>query len=166
VRKLFHRIPNSVAPMRPVPFLALAGFAVLLTTGVVSAQVTNEKAKLVPSDGAAFDSFGSSVAISGTTAIVGAIGDEDNGSDSGSAYLCIIDRNENDVLDTQEISTGSSSDCNDNAFPMSVISPMEWAGTAIATGSSTSVRLLAASSEGIGCDVGAREGGRRRELGV
>ena len=44
-------------------------------------------AKLVPGDGAANDSFGLSVAISGSTAIVGAALDDDNGSDSGSAYL-------------------------------------------------------------------------------
>jgi hypothetical protein len=44
-------------------------------------------AKLLPSDGAASDFFGTSVSISGTTAIVGAFFDNDNGSDSGSAYL-------------------------------------------------------------------------------
>ena len=43
--------------------------------------------KLVPDDGAAGDNFGSSVAISGATAIVGAGGDDDNGMGSGSAYL-------------------------------------------------------------------------------
>ena len=43
--------------------------------------------KLLPSDGAAFDNFGISVAISGTTAVVGAWKDDDNGSSSGSAYL-------------------------------------------------------------------------------
>ena len=44
-------------------------------------------AKLLANDGAAFDNFGNSVAISGTTAIVGAIRDDDNGNASGSAYL-------------------------------------------------------------------------------
>ena len=44
-------------------------------------------AKLLPKDGAAGDFFGISVAISGNTAIVGAWGDDDNGADSGSAYL-------------------------------------------------------------------------------
>ena len=44
-------------------------------------------AKLLPDDGAAFDYFGFSVAISGVTTIVGAIGDDDNSSASGSAYL-------------------------------------------------------------------------------
>jgi hypothetical protein len=46
-----------------------------------------EKVKLVPSDGAASDNFGSSVAISGNRAIVGAWKDDDNGAQSGSAYI-------------------------------------------------------------------------------
>ena len=46
-----------------------------------------EEAKLLPSDGEANDWFGSSVAISGDYAIVGAWGDDDNGSSAGSAYL-------------------------------------------------------------------------------
>ena len=46
-----------------------------------------QTAKLLPSDGDSGDNFGISVAISGNTAIVGAYRDEDNGSDSGSAYL-------------------------------------------------------------------------------
>ncbi|MCH8165428.1 MAG: FG-GAP repeat protein, partial [Planctomycetes bacterium] len=44
-------------------------------------------AKLLPNDGAADDVFGDSVAISGATAIAGAPGDDDNGFNSGSAYL-------------------------------------------------------------------------------
>jgi len=44
-------------------------------------------AKLLPNDGEEFDSFGRSVAISGTIAIVGAKNDDDNGDFSGSAYL-------------------------------------------------------------------------------
>ena len=43
--------------------------------------------KLIASDGAASDYFGYSVAISGNYAIVGAYGDDDNGSSSGSAYI-------------------------------------------------------------------------------
>ncbi len=44
-------------------------------------------AKLLPDDGAVFDYFGISVAINGTTALVGARLDDDNGTNSGSAYL-------------------------------------------------------------------------------
>ncbi|MBM43489.1 MAG: hypothetical protein CMJ36_00530 [Phycisphaerae bacterium] len=47
----------------------------------------SETAKLTASDGAAGDYFGVGVAISGDTALVGAVYDEDNGDGSGSAYL-------------------------------------------------------------------------------
>ena len=43
--------------------------------------------KLTASDGATLDKFGHSVAISGDYAVVGAVGGDDNGSDSGSAYV-------------------------------------------------------------------------------
>jgi hypothetical protein len=46
-----------------------------------------EQAKLLASDGAAGDGFGYSVCISGDYAVVGANGDDDNGSNSGSLYL-------------------------------------------------------------------------------
>ena len=44
-------------------------------------------AKLLASDGAAGDVLGRSVGISGNTAIVGALGNDDNGNNSGSVYL-------------------------------------------------------------------------------
>ena len=46
-----------------------------------------QSAKLIPSDGAAGDRFGYSVAVDGDTAVAGAFGDADNGSASGSAYV-------------------------------------------------------------------------------
>jgi len=46
-----------------------------------------QQAKLLPSDGAPFDVFGTSVSISGDYAIIGAIYDDDNGGTSGSAYI-------------------------------------------------------------------------------
>jgi hypothetical protein len=46
-----------------------------------------EQAKLIPSDGTAFDRFGWSVAITDGYAIVGALGDDDHEEDSGSAYI-------------------------------------------------------------------------------
>ena len=43
--------------------------------------------KLTAQDAASFDRFGYSVALSGTTALIGAYGDDDGGSLSGSAYI-------------------------------------------------------------------------------
>ena len=51
------------------------------------ARSGSELAKLTASDGASNDRFGFSVALSGNLALVGARGDSDNGTDSGSAYL-------------------------------------------------------------------------------
>ncbi len=51
------------------------------------AQVLNEDFKLLPNDGAADDNFAYSVAVSGTRAVVGAHFDDDNGGNSGSAYV-------------------------------------------------------------------------------
>ncbi|MFC1979198.1 FG-GAP repeat protein, partial [Chloroflexota bacterium] len=56
-----------------------------------SGSVWSQQQKLVPDDGAAGDHFGGSVAISGDTAVVGAYGDDNNGTDSGSAYVFDLD---------------------------------------------------------------------------
>ena len=49
-------------------------------------------AKLTPFDGASSDRFGGAVAISESTLVVGAYGDDDNGSNSGSAYAFHLSR--------------------------------------------------------------------------
>ncbi len=56
-------------------------------------QAANRSAKTIANDGAADDNFGYSVSISGDYAVAGAYKDDDNGTDSGSAY--IFRRNEN-----------------------------------------------------------------------
>jgi hypothetical protein len=59
--------------------------------------------KLTASDGAATDYFGGSVSISGDYAIVGASADDDNGSNSGSAYIFkIVDTDQDGLLDGSE----------------------------------------------------------------
>ena len=52
-----------------------------------SGTTWTEQAKLTASDGAADDFFGISVAISGDTVVIGAYADDDNGINSGSAYI-------------------------------------------------------------------------------
>jgi hypothetical protein len=49
----------------------------------------SQQSKLLASDGATDDFFGWSVSIDGDTALIGAHGDDDNGVDSGSAYIFI-----------------------------------------------------------------------------
>ncbi|MCH8343840.1 MAG: hypothetical protein IH983_07620 [Planctomycetes bacterium] len=65
----------------------LAAAALVLSTGPAYADLGDQLFKLLADDGAAADQFGRSVAISGPIAIVGALRDDDNGDDSGSAYL-------------------------------------------------------------------------------
>ena len=48
-----------------------------------------QQAKLLPADGADDDNFGRSVALDGDTAIIGAQDDNDNGHNSGSAYVFV-----------------------------------------------------------------------------
>jgi len=55
---------------------------------IVSAQTPiDEDYKLLALDGATGDEFGYSVATSGDTVVVGALYDDDNGTNSGSAYI-------------------------------------------------------------------------------
>ena len=49
----------------------------------------NEDAKLLPSDAAEDDYFGRSAAVCGDTVVVGAYWDDDNGNQSGSAYVFV-----------------------------------------------------------------------------
>ncbi|MFC2035441.1 hypothetical protein ACFLUJ_04870 [Chloroflexota bacterium] len=65
----------------------------------------SQQAKLIPSDGAEDDLFGLSVAISENTIVVGAFGDDDNDSDSGSAY--VFARNDDDSWSQQAKLTAS-----------------------------------------------------------
>ena len=53
----------------------------------------SQQAKLTANDGEAYDYFGVSVSIAGDHAVVGADGDDDNGIDSGSAYLFVNNHN-------------------------------------------------------------------------
>ena len=67
-----------------------------------------ELAKLVPSDGAILEQFGSSIGIDNDLLVVGARNDNDNGGGSGSAYVfdifCPADLNGDGVLDFFDIS--------------------------------------------------------------
>ncbi len=69
---------------------------------------TTETAKLTASDGASYDYFGYSVSISGDVALIGAYGDADYGSYSGSAY--IFEKPVSGWVDTTETAKLTASD--------------------------------------------------------
>jgi parallel beta-helix repeat protein len=81
--------------------------------------VWTQAAKLTAADGAAGDAFGLGVALFGHTAVVGAYGNDDNGSGSGSAYAFhgLSDCQPNGVLDICDINNGTSDDANGNGIP-------------------------------------------------
>lgn len=67
---------------------ALFGDAAYLFLNVDTTEgPITENVKLTASDGVTGDVFGGSVSLSGSTALVGASGDDDRGSNSGSAYI-------------------------------------------------------------------------------
>lgn len=71
-------------------FSLVGGFIAALSLAGCSEEptpVVPREFKIAATDGSAKDSFGASVAISGDTAIVGAVFDDDLGEDSGSAYI-------------------------------------------------------------------------------
>ena len=97
-------------PTIPRPFSLAVIVLLVLFNSLSVGQVVNETAKLLPSDGAQGDLFGTSVAISGTTAVVSAHIDDDNGISSGSAYLfstvvpCPADFNDDGHLNFFDVS--------------------------------------------------------------
>ena len=64
-----------------------SGSAYVFEKPVSGWATINESAELTATDGAELDKFGQSVAISGDTIVVGAYQNDDNGSNSGSAYV-------------------------------------------------------------------------------
>jgi hypothetical protein len=62
-------------------------------------------ATLQPGSGSAGDNFGNSVDVSGSTIVVGAWGDDDNGTDAGAAYVFV--RGSNEVWTQQQKLTAS-----------------------------------------------------------
>jgi hypothetical protein len=80
-----------------------------------------ERAKLLAADGAEYDALGFCVAVDGDVAVVGADWDDDNGEDSGSAYVFAglggLDCNANGVADACDLHTGTSTDADGNGAP-------------------------------------------------
>ncbi len=83
----------------------------LLLLAALAANANAAEVKITASDGAADDRFGDSVAVSGDYVVVGAYGDNDAGSNSGSAY--IFKRNGTAWTEQAKInaSDGAAGDC-------------------------------------------------------
>jgi len=77
----------SGSPLLPTRFLLAALVGVFVVLAAPVRGQLNEDLKLLPSDGAAGHEFGYSVAVDAGVVAVGARFDDDNGADSGSAYL-------------------------------------------------------------------------------
>ena len=79
-------------PIRNCAAMVLASACSALGSAEAHGQcVGTEYAALLPADGAELDEFGCSVAISGDIAVIGALWDDDQGEDSGSAYVFRFD---------------------------------------------------------------------------
>ena len=72
---------------RKVPIWATLFLSLPFVIVLGSKTYAATEAKLLASDGAAYDYFGYVASISGNVALVGADGDDDKGEDSGSAYV-------------------------------------------------------------------------------
>ncbi len=73
--------------IRSLKIASAVGVAALCCIEAASAQTACREARVTAFDGGVFQSFGSSVAVSRDTAMVGAIWDNDNGTQSGSVYV-------------------------------------------------------------------------------
>jgi len=78
-----------------------------------------ERTKLTASDPSEGAVFGYSVTIDGDFIMIGAYGDDDNGHNSGSAYIYgdFTDCNSNGIQDDCDIVYGKSTDVNNNGIP-------------------------------------------------
>ncbi len=88
----------------------------LLSGNGTLSDVLGSELKLTANDGAAYDHFGWSVAISGDKVAVGAYGDDDHGESSGSVYIYDLSSGEGtqqDVLDSQIKLTADDGAVND-----------------------------------------------------
>jgi len=91
---------------------SLSGAAYVFERNQGGADAWGEVAKLAASDGWLYDYFGTSVAISGDTVIVGATGEDGAGSGRGAAY--IFERNQGGADKWGEVTKLTASDAEDS----------------------------------------------------
>ncbi len=84
------------------------GSAYVFERNAGGANQWGEVTRLRASDGARFDRFGTSTAISGDTIVVGATGDDDAGSGAGTAF--VFDRQDGQWVETAKLVAADGSD--------------------------------------------------------
>lgn len=82
-----HVAIDGDAAVVSTPYASIAGVSGAAYVFLFNGSQWFERIKLVPSDPANGDAFGESVSISGAVVLVGAYGNDDAGSNSGSAYV-------------------------------------------------------------------------------
>ena len=113
-------IPGTLAATQAQQFIDQ------LPIGVIEALVASEEAKLVASDAGPDDEFGTTVAVSADTAVVGAPGDDHAGGvDAGSAYVFV--RNGANWTEQQKLTAS-------DAAPGDVFGSVALSGDTIAVG--------------------------------
>ncbi len=94
-----------------------------------------KEAKLLASDGTAYDKFGTSVAVDGDFLVVGAEWEDGNGPDSGSAYVTAglsgTDCNDSGVPDACDLDAGLSQDADGNRVPDECDCPWDLDGSGL-----------------------------------
>ena len=110
-----------------------SGAAYVFTKPASGWVTATETVKLTASDGASKDWFGWSVAVDGDTVLVGAYGDDDKGSKSGSAYTY-------KVSDWTDIPSSGSGETNATSYTV----------TGLTTGLEYDIRIRATNSVGTG----------------
>ncbi|MEZ4334968.1 MAG: SUMF1/EgtB/PvdO family nonheme iron enzyme [Myxococcota bacterium] len=100
-----------------------------------SGTIWTEQQKLVASDAAAVDSFGYSVSLAGDTTVVGAQGDDDGGSSSGSAY--VFTRSGTIWTEQQKLVASDAAASDQFGYSVSLAADIAVIGAPFADGSST-----------------------------
>lgn len=116
-----------------------------------------ESEKLLASDGHEAHFFGGAIAVAGDAAIVGAVGDDDQGIQSGAAYVFLglsgVDCNTNELSDACEIFGGLTPDFNGNGIPDACECPWDCGDGDAVVGKGDLLAMLAAwGTTGASCD--------------
>ncbi|MFC3194584.1 hypothetical protein ACFODZ_10085 [Marinicella sediminis] len=81
----------------------------------------SQEEKLIPVDNSTFDNFGNAVSLSGDLALVGAVWDDDHGTDSGSAYIFDLLTDYEVIVSVTGLATGNSISLNNDDDTLTIL---------------------------------------------